>query len=148
MLESAGFAQVNEFNRVVFIGIIGLIAYPASVNLKSCPEILMSIRQIFSTILQQKLMLFGESTQIFSSRSLSAYFSRSISPRVRIPSQRNRGKGGHHPCNPCCKRNGKTMPGRNNHFRFLVKPSIRPERAKAEALTSSTRSISHSLSSI
>jgi hypothetical protein len=39
MLESAGFGQVNEFNRVVFIGIIGMIAFPTSVNLKSCPEI-------------------------------------------------------------------------------------------------------------
>ena len=28
MLESAGFGQVTEFNRVVFVGIIGLIAFP------------------------------------------------------------------------------------------------------------------------
>ncbi len=27
MLESAGFGQVNEFNRAVFIGITGLIAF-------------------------------------------------------------------------------------------------------------------------
>ena len=97
---------------------------------------------------QRSLNWILHSTQLFSSRTLSAYFSRSISPRVRIPSRRKRGKGGHHPCKPCCKRNGKTMAGRNNHFLFLVKPRIRPDRAKLEALTSSTRSISHSLSSI
>jgi hypothetical protein len=39
MLDSAGFGQVNEFNRVVFIGIISLIAFPTSANLKPCPEI-------------------------------------------------------------------------------------------------------------
>jgi hypothetical protein len=79
--------------------------------------------------------------------ALSAYFSRSISPRVLTPRRRNSGSGGHQPCNACCSRNTRTPPVSVNHLLSTVRPSKSPVNANDEALASRTRSTSHSLSS-
>src|SRR5688500_1936563 len=90
---------------------------------------------------------FPRGNYLPSSNAFSSYFSRSISPRVRTPKRRNKGRGGHHPCRLCCSRNDSTTPGNTSHFLSRVTPSKRPVKASVEALASSARSMSHSWSS-
>src|SRR5216110_3202050 len=77
-------------------------------------------------------------------KSFSAYFSASISLRVRILNRRKSGTGGHQPCVACSRRNGSTSVGSQSHFRLMVTPRKTPPNASEEAFTSSQRSMSHS----
>src|SRR5690349_7762061 len=79
--------------------------------------------------------------------AFSAYFSVSISRRVRTPLRRRIGTGGHHPSNACRRRKERTTQGTAKNFLLTKSPSTVPPSARADAFVSSQRSISHSLSS-
>ena len=78
--------------------------------------------------------------------AFNAYFSASISRRVRTPLRRKIGIGGHQPWIACWNKNGNTMHGTAKNFLFTSRPSTVPVNARAEAFASSQRSISHSSS--
>lgn len=44
------------------------------------------------------------------------------------------GKGGHHPCSPCCSRNGNTTPGNISHSLLTITPSTSAERQRVKTL--------------